>query len=413
MAYLSRLGLWGPGTAFADFADFARRLKARGMGFLEMLALDLKSQGAYVARCLSFDGACFDDVACDLTPRDVSVYDECARLWLRAARLLDQGEGDGMVRWVTGRNGGIGRWFAPLASASPPRPPSPSSLQAWRCFYAAQSRFFRALLSSLKVPTLVADARKALAGVAEAGMPGGAGGSAPKAAAPQAVVIGLQSTGEAALLRAGVKPGDSAPGLASATRDILLALLRNQFPRTVGEKRRANMPDDDDEEEGRGRGGRGSGRGRGRSHSGVRGGRGGRGSDRREDDYFSGDSDIMIEDDDDVVEVGGPADTAAAAAAGVHDAANRTYGDDLAALIEEVEGAAWMPPNALDALVDELGGPGGSKPLLRGLGCAGSAAWVWAWRGPATLPFRPPARTPPPGHTPSHPHLPAQSTWLR
>ncbi len=50
----SRLGLWGPGSAFNDFQAFLDSMKKRGVSFLEMLAMEMKSQGYYVARGLSF-----------------------------------------------------------------------------------------------------------------------------------------------------------------------------------------------------------------------------------------------------------------------------------------------------------------------------------------------------------------------
>ena len=47
-------GLWGPGSAFADFQAFLDSMKRRGVSFLEMLAMEMKSEGYYVARGLSF-----------------------------------------------------------------------------------------------------------------------------------------------------------------------------------------------------------------------------------------------------------------------------------------------------------------------------------------------------------------------
>lgn len=53
-----RLGLWGTGnTAFADFASFLQAISQRGVAALELVAMDLKAQGVYVARTLSFAGA--------------------------------------------------------------------------------------------------------------------------------------------------------------------------------------------------------------------------------------------------------------------------------------------------------------------------------------------------------------------
>ena len=50
-------GLWGPGSAFADFQAFLDSMKRRGVSFLEMLAMEMKSEGYYVARGLSFQCA--------------------------------------------------------------------------------------------------------------------------------------------------------------------------------------------------------------------------------------------------------------------------------------------------------------------------------------------------------------------
>ena len=42
LAYMSRLGLWGIGTSFADFGAFLDSMKQRGVSFLEMLAMEMK-----------------------------------------------------------------------------------------------------------------------------------------------------------------------------------------------------------------------------------------------------------------------------------------------------------------------------------------------------------------------------------
>ena len=51
---LAMQGLWGPGSPFADFKAFLDSMKSRGVSFLEMLAMEMKSEGYYVARGLSF-----------------------------------------------------------------------------------------------------------------------------------------------------------------------------------------------------------------------------------------------------------------------------------------------------------------------------------------------------------------------
>ena len=54
LAYMTRLGRWGPGTAFPDFGAFLDSMKARGVSFLELLAMEMKAEGFYLARSLSF-----------------------------------------------------------------------------------------------------------------------------------------------------------------------------------------------------------------------------------------------------------------------------------------------------------------------------------------------------------------------
>lgn len=58
MGYMERLGLWGAGhSAFPTFADFLEVIGSRGVGALEMVAMDMKARGMYVCRTLSFAGA--------------------------------------------------------------------------------------------------------------------------------------------------------------------------------------------------------------------------------------------------------------------------------------------------------------------------------------------------------------------
>lgn len=57
MGYMDRLGLWGEGNeAFPTFADFLEVIGSRGVGALEMVAMDMKARGMYVCRTLSFAG---------------------------------------------------------------------------------------------------------------------------------------------------------------------------------------------------------------------------------------------------------------------------------------------------------------------------------------------------------------------
>ena len=46
----SRLGIWGPGSPFRDFNDFLGAVEKRGVGAMEIVAMDMKLRGMYIAR---------------------------------------------------------------------------------------------------------------------------------------------------------------------------------------------------------------------------------------------------------------------------------------------------------------------------------------------------------------------------
>ena len=52
LAYMSRLGLWGRKTPFRDCSDFVKKMSMSGNGGSELLALEMKKEGKFVARSL-------------------------------------------------------------------------------------------------------------------------------------------------------------------------------------------------------------------------------------------------------------------------------------------------------------------------------------------------------------------------
>ncbi|KAK9855114.1 hypothetical protein WJX84_007868 [Apatococcus fuscideae] len=182
MAYMSRLGLWGPGSAFNDFQAFLDSMKKRGVSFLEMLAMEMKAQGYYVARGLSFRSAEFSELEARLTTAQTTFYNDAVSLWqdlrLQLTAALD--------RTAT------------------------TSRDVWKSYWAAQQRFFKLMCVSFKVPVVAAEAQKALVG-------------------GFAVVIGLQTTGEAAAESMGLQPGQAC-GFASTTRELLQRFVDIHFP---------------------------------------------------------------------------------------------------------------------------------------------------------------------------------------
>ena len=59
LAYMDRMGLWGAWTAFPTFEHFEQGMAKRGVGALEMLAMEMKAAGKHVARGLGFHGCTF------------------------------------------------------------------------------------------------------------------------------------------------------------------------------------------------------------------------------------------------------------------------------------------------------------------------------------------------------------------
>ncbi|EIE19331.1 hypothetical protein COCSUDRAFT_19644, partial [Coccomyxa subellipsoidea C-169] len=187
MAFMTRLGLWGPGSPFADFQAFLESMKRRGVSFLEMLAMEIKSEGYYVARGLSFMNAEFMELQCALTEAQEQEYDEAVKLWQDLRWDLSQ------ALELTGVQ----------------------NREVWKPFWATQQRFFKLLCISIKacalfVPTVVPEAKKALAEGC-------------------AVVIGLQTTGEAAADAMGLEPGQAC-GWVSTTREMLHRFVETHFP---------------------------------------------------------------------------------------------------------------------------------------------------------------------------------------
>ena len=146
--------------------------------------MSMKATGTYLSRTLSYEGAEFALARVAIDPVFEIMYDRSAQFWMLLSRFL----------------------FPILPG------------KAIRQFYGAHQRFFRQMLMAAKVP---ACAQMALEAV-DTGL---------------AVVIGLQSTGEAATTAADAQRGQNAEDefddLVSAPRLILESFLAKNYPTTV------------------------------------------------------------------------------------------------------------------------------------------------------------------------------------
>ena len=108
LGYTSRLGLWGPETAFPTHEAFMTEIRAGGVAAMELVARDLKAQGLYLARALSFAGVEYEILEHSLTEAQIKIYDAYADAWaiihrnleaaLEATRVVDEDSGDTLNR---------------------------------------------------------------------------------------------------------------------------------------------------------------------------------------------------------------------------------------------------------------------------------------------------------------------------
>ncbi|KAK7494073.1 hypothetical protein BaRGS_00014731 [Batillaria attramentaria] len=186
MAYMTRLGLWGPGTPFKEFNDFIQAVERRGVGAMELVAMDMKLRGMYIARQLSFHGVSFHIEEIPLDAEFKKVYDESVDLWMEARSMFQKA--------------------ADLIQAEHRMRKS-----MWGQFWSAHQRFFKYLCISAKVMHCVSLAREAVK-------------------SGKCVVIGLQSTGEARTLEQVEELNGELNDFVSTAKGVFQTVVEKHFP---------------------------------------------------------------------------------------------------------------------------------------------------------------------------------------
>lgn len=193
LGYLGRLGLWGPQTPFPNgFGQFSSEIGTGGVAAMELIAREMKSQGKYLARTLSFRGVTYREVEHPLTPDQEEIYTKAADAWAMTTQWVE-----GAVQTV---NGGAAAKSAFMQE-----------------FWGAHMRFFNLLITAMKVPTAIAQAQKALA----------------DAENPKSVVITLVNTNEAIQNRQKAKlveDADEVDDLDFGPKEILIKLVQEHYP---------------------------------------------------------------------------------------------------------------------------------------------------------------------------------------
>src|SRR5579872_5379614 len=91
LGYLDRLGLWGPGTSFPNgFNEFAAQISGGGISAMEMVARELKAQGKYLSRTLSYKGVTYQELEHKLTADQKELYRTAVKAW---GSVVQQAEG--------------------------------------------------------------------------------------------------------------------------------------------------------------------------------------------------------------------------------------------------------------------------------------------------------------------------------
>ncbi|KAL0965763.1 hypothetical protein UPYG_G00285410 [Umbra pygmaea] len=186
MAYMNRLGIWGEGTPFREFSNFIQAVERRGVGAMEIVAMDMKLRGMYIARQLSFTGVTFKIEEVPLTNHYIKMYNKSVHLWVSAREKFQ-------------------------AAANLMDAEQRMKKSMWGQFWSAHQRFFKYLCIASKVRRVVQLAREEVKN-------------------GKCVVIGLQSTGEARTLEALEEGGGELNDFVSTAKGVLQSLIEKHFP---------------------------------------------------------------------------------------------------------------------------------------------------------------------------------------
>jgi len=251
LGFMSRLGLWGPGTEHPlGFNQFLQGIDRLGTGAMELHAMHLKSIGAISARTLSYSACEFEMLDGVGSDKVREVYNSSAELWTdlhsqlgdRCAQLQEDAAKNKRIQAIEEREDILSddlRYHRDLHEDSDSegeysddeddaiaeqkklrrkfRNRPPKVLKG--LFWSAHQRFFRSLCIASKVDKAIEIAKKA---VAEDG---------------HCCVIGLQSTGEARSRGAAKSSGidiDRGAGaldeFVSAPNEDLKRIIMQMFP---------------------------------------------------------------------------------------------------------------------------------------------------------------------------------------
>lgn len=177
-----RLGLWGPGTPFKELNGFLKAVEKRGVGGMEIVAMDMKLRGMYIARQLSFTGVKFKILEVKIDEEFKRIYNMSVILWEKIFKYSEK------AVIMCGLSGKPNTFF-------------------WAKYWSYHQRFFKYLCIASKVKKVIEISKEALRD-------------------NKCVIIGLQSTGESH-----ISENDcNLERIISTASGVLTAFVEKSFP---------------------------------------------------------------------------------------------------------------------------------------------------------------------------------------
>lgn len=197
LCYMTRLGLWGPGTSFpSGFEEFMSEIEAGGLGAHEMVTRSMKAFGMCHASTLSYGRDPASDLAVEyaevfheLTDQQREIYNNAAAAWQKVLQNIE-------TAIAITDAGNRKRAFAVSH------------------FWAQHQAFFRQLITAFKVPECIRQIEAALK-------------------RDESVVISIIGTAEAktkVLVAKAAAEGGRLEDLDFSPRETLCALVERAFP---------------------------------------------------------------------------------------------------------------------------------------------------------------------------------------
>jgi hypothetical protein len=145
LGYASRLGLWGENTSFpGGFQDFLVQIDRGGIGAMELVAKEMKATGRYMARQVSFQGVDYREARAELTKGQREMYDAAVEAWQKIFTNIDKA-------------------IASLAPQDDKKSQGIAKMRATSQFWSSNQRFYRSLITAMKIPAAIEEIEKALA----------------------------------------------------------------------------------------------------------------------------------------------------------------------------------------------------------------------------------------------------------